>query len=175
MRTLEHGRAATALIGLIGAQPWLARLSDLRRMAGGSERVARAVAQRHAVEGALERLRQGLPMGPVERSVGILAADAVALHGGLGVAGQVRMIEAFTAALSGDGTLVGLFHLLRVAAQHRARGFQVRFDGFAEGAPFDLLIARGGSVAEIDFLIELTFLSGREKLAGYPVFAALAF
>jgi len=32
----------------------------------------------------------------------------------------------------------------------------------------------GGVVAEIDFLIELTFLHGREKLAGYPVFAAIA-
>ena len=33
----------------------------------------------------------------------------------------------------------------------------------------------GGTVAEIDFLIELTFLKGRDKLAGHPVFAAIAF
>ena len=32
----------------------------------------------------------------------------------------------------------------------------------------------GGAVAEIDFLIELTFLKGRAKLAGHPVFAAIA-
>jgi adenine phosphoribosyltransferase len=32
----------------------------------------------------------------------------------------------------------------------------------------------GGKVAEIDFLIELTFLAGRAKLTGYPVFAAIA-
>lgn len=37
------------------------------------------------------------------------------------------------------------------------------------------LVARaGGQVAEIDFLIELTFLKGREKLAGHPLFAAIA-
>jgi adenine phosphoribosyltransferase len=33
----------------------------------------------------------------------------------------------------------------------------------------------GGVVAEIDFLIELTFLKGRAKLAQFPVFSAVAF
>ncbi len=157
MRAVEDGRAAaiesrragTALIGLLGTSRWLARLAELRQMAGGSERVSRAVAQRHVVEGALERLRRGLPMGPVEQVVGSLAADAVALHATLEGAGQARFETSLTAGLGGDGTLVGPFHMLRVAAQHRARGFDVRFAGLAEGAPFDLLITRGGSAAEI--------------------------
>ncbi len=149
MGALEHGRAATALIGLIGTQHWLARLAGLRQMAGGSERVGRAVAQRHAVEGALERLRRGLPIGPVERVVATLAADAVALHRKLDKAGKARMVDAFAASLTGEGTLIGIFHIFRVAAQHRARGFEVTFEGFADAAPFDLLIARGGSAAEI--------------------------
>jgi len=33
----------------------------------------------------------------------------------------------------------------------------------------------GGKVAEIVFLVELAFLKGRAKLAGYPVFAPVAF
>ena len=33
----------------------------------------------------------------------------------------------------------------------------------------------GGVVAEIDFLIELAFLNGREKLTRYPVFAPVVF
>ena len=33
----------------------------------------------------------------------------------------------------------------------------------------------GASVAEIDFLVELTFLPGRQKLAAYPVFAPISY
>jgi adenine phosphoribosyltransferase len=38
-----------------------------------------------------------------------------------------------------------------------------------------LIERAGGKVAEIDFLIELGFLHGRDKLAAYPLFAAVAF
>jgi adenine phosphoribosyltransferase len=33
----------------------------------------------------------------------------------------------------------------------------------------------GGNIVEIDFLIELTFLKGRERLKDHPVFAAIAY
>jgi adenine phosphoribosyltransferase len=33
----------------------------------------------------------------------------------------------------------------------------------------------GGNIIEIDFLIELTFLKGRERLKDHPVFAAIAY
>jgi len=33
----------------------------------------------------------------------------------------------------------------------------------------------GGNIVEIDFLIELAFLKGRERLKDYPVFSALAY
>jgi adenine phosphoribosyltransferase len=33
----------------------------------------------------------------------------------------------------------------------------------------------GGNIVEIDFLIELSFLKGRERLKGLPVFAAIAY
>ena len=33
----------------------------------------------------------------------------------------------------------------------------------------------GGNIAEIDFLIELAFLKGRERLKDYPVFSAIAY
>ncbi len=38
-----------------------------------------------------------------------------------------------------------------------------------------LIERAGGSVAEIDFLIELAFLGGRQKLAGYPVYAPIVY
>lgn len=47
--------------------------------------------------------------------------------------------------------------------------------GGTAAAAARLVQRAGGVVAEIDFLIELTFLKGRDKLAGYPVFAAIAF
>lgn len=46
--------------------------------------------------------------------------------------------------------------------------------GGTAAAAARLVQRAGGRVAEIDFLIELTFLKGREKLAGFPVFAAIA-
>lgn len=38
-----------------------------------------------------------------------------------------------------------------------------------------LIERAGGRVVEIDFLIELGFLKGREKLAAYPLFAPIVF
>jgi len=38
-----------------------------------------------------------------------------------------------------------------------------------------LIERAGGKVAEIDFVIELGFLKGREKLAAYPLFAPIVF
>jgi adenine phosphoribosyltransferase len=46
--------------------------------------------------------------------------------------------------------------------------------GGTAAAAARLVQRAGGVVAEIDFLIELTFLHGREKLAGFPVFAAIS-
>jgi len=46
--------------------------------------------------------------------------------------------------------------------------------GGTAAAAARLVRRAGGTVAGIDFLIELTFLKGRDKLAGYPVFAAIA-
>lgn len=47
--------------------------------------------------------------------------------------------------------------------------------GGTAAASAKLIERAGGRVAEIDFLVELTFLNGREKLQGYEVFAPIAF
>jgi adenine phosphoribosyltransferase len=46
--------------------------------------------------------------------------------------------------------------------------------GGTAAAAARLVERAGGKVVEIDFLIELTFLPGRAKLQGFPVFAAIA-
>ena len=47
--------------------------------------------------------------------------------------------------------------------------------GGTAAAAAKLIESAGGTVAEIDFVIELAFLKGRAKLAGYPVYAAVVF
>ncbi len=59
------------------------------------------------------------------------------------------MRKSLRAALTGGNTLVPLLHLVRTAARQRSRGFEVRFAGFEDNAPFDLLIRRDGVEAEI--------------------------
>ncbi len=47
--------------------------------------------------------------------------------------------------------------------------------GGTAAASARLIKRAGGTVVEIDFLIELAFLNGRQKLAGYEVFAPIVF
>jgi adenine phosphoribosyltransferase len=47
--------------------------------------------------------------------------------------------------------------------------------GGTAAASIKLIERAGGMVAEVDFLVELTFLNGRKKLDGYPVYAPIAF
>ncbi len=47
--------------------------------------------------------------------------------------------------------------------------------GGTAAASAKLIEQAGGKVVEIDFLIELAFLHGREKLGGYEVFAPIVF
>ena len=47
--------------------------------------------------------------------------------------------------------------------------------GGTAAASVKLIEQAGAEIVEIDFLMELTFLNGREKLAGYEIFAPIAF
>lgn len=47
--------------------------------------------------------------------------------------------------------------------------------GGTAAAAASLVEALGGRVVEIDFLVELAFLNGRDKLKAYPVFAPVVF
>ena len=47
--------------------------------------------------------------------------------------------------------------------------------GGTAAASAKLIETAGGKVVDIDFLVELSFLNGREKLAGYDVFAPVVF
>ena len=47
--------------------------------------------------------------------------------------------------------------------------------GGTAAASAALIEQLGGAVVEIDFLVDLAFLSGREKLGGYPVYAPIVY
>ncbi len=126
-------------------------MAELRARASSKPLAGRIVAERHALELALDRLANEAPARRTraERALDGLASEAVSLAAELSPAGRARLEASLSAALTGEGTLVPLFHLLRVAALHRSRGFAVRFSGLEDGTPHDLLIRRDGAEAEI--------------------------
>jgi hypothetical protein len=144
-------QALDAFVALAGARSWEARIEEIRRHAASGPRAGLTVRQRHAIELAIDRLRGTLTRAPsiAELHAARLAAEAVAVSRTVGRAGRGRLRERVRDALSGEGTLVPLFHLLRTAALQASRGFAVRFAGLTDAAPYDLLIAHGAQEAEI--------------------------
>jgi hypothetical protein len=128
------------------------RIAELTRRAQSGALQGRAAQQRHALEFALARLAD--PAGqaratPLERRIGSLARDLAALAESLPASVRQRLRDRVAAALDGEATLVPVFHLVRTAAMHRARGFEVRFDGLLDQTPHDLTISRGDVEAEV--------------------------
>ena len=139
-------------ITICGAPLWQERLAALRAAWAPATRQGRGSMQRHCIEMVIERVRSGAgtrALTAAERRIVAYAAEAVSLHGQLPPAGRSRLRAALAAALDGENCLAPQFHLLRTASLQRSRGFEVAFEGFEEGAPFDLLIARLGAEAEI--------------------------
>ena len=145
------GAAIAGFISRFGRQAWESRMAELGREAGTGRWAARAVMQRHGVELSIQRLWRGNsnPTLAGDARIASLCADFIALLQGLPPAGRERLHAALQDGLSGQGTLVRLFHLLRTAQLQRSRGFTVHHVGFADGAPFDLLLTREATSAEI--------------------------
>ena len=145
-------RALEAFVALCGKRAWTARMADLGARAQPGSLSGRGAQQRHALELALARMVQRRPtdrLTPLERRLCAFAREAVRLAATLPPGPRARLRERLLAGLTGEATLIPLFHLLRVAALQRARGFEVRFTGLAEGTPHDLEIAQGGITAEV--------------------------
>jgi hypothetical protein len=144
-------RALDAFISLCGKRAWKARVASLGARAQPGSLSSRAAQQRHALELALARLSESRTVraNEAERRLCGFARDAVKLAATLPPAPRDRLREQLLAGLTGQGTLIPLFHLLRTAATLRERGFKVHFAGLADAAPHDLLIERGGASAEV--------------------------
>ncbi len=145
-------RALEAFIALCGKRAWAARIRDLGARVQPGSLTGRGAQQRHALELALARLcdRRGREaLTASERRLMGFAAEAVRLAETLPAAPRARLEEQLAAGLTGEATLIPLFHLLRVAGMQRARGFSVRFTGLADGTPHDLEITQGDVTAEV--------------------------
>jgi len=144
-------RALDEFVALAGRRPWALRLGEIGRLASVGPRTGAAVQVRHGLELAIERLRGPMTRPPAvaELHAAALAAETVALHRRLRNSGKRRLRERLASALSGGGTLMPLFHLLRTASLQGSRGFAVAFSGLEEGAAWDLVISRESLAAEV--------------------------
>ena len=127
-----------AFVALCGEAAWAARLADLGNRAQARSLTGRAAQQRHALELALARLsgRRALTKPTAaERRICAFAEEAVRLADSLPEAPRARLRDQLVAGLTGEATLIPLFHLIRTAGLLRDAGFSIRFTGLAEGTP----------------------------------------
>ena len=140
----------TPFVRSMGQKRWCERLDQIRSLClpGHTGRAARTL---HTLELTLDRLwRSGAPPETdAERQLSALAHDLAGLAATLPAEGQARLRARMEEALTGSGTLVALFHLLRCALLYRAEGFEVAFTGLAENTGYDLLVMRDGREMEI--------------------------
>jgi hypothetical protein len=147
----EFSDVLNALVDRIGRRVWQARMVELKRGCGPTH-AGRALSQLHALELTIERLRRpgrNAPLTKLDERICTLAGRIVELSDRLTLAGRARLDGLLAEAVQGAGNLVALFHLMRTADLQRGRGFAVGFAGLDEAAPFDLLLDRDGTEAEV--------------------------
>ncbi len=140
-----------AFLTLVGKRRWLARLSEIRALSGSGRRAGQAIRQRHGVELCLEKLRRNpaAPASEAELLLGRIAAEIPRVAASLTKAGCHRLVEQLHLGLSGQNTLIPVFHLIRTAMLQRSRGFTVELTGLEHETPYDLLIRRDRIEAEV--------------------------
>jgi hypothetical protein len=154
MTPLSHPAAivaAKAFVALSGDRRWATRMAEIQDLAASGPRAGQAIRQRHAIELAIDRLRQPsrrLP-GQAELQLAAIAGKTTELADRLCRAGRERLDAALADALRQEASLISLFHLVRTAALQESRGFDVRFSGLEEGTPFDLLLRKDRTEAEL--------------------------
>jgi hypothetical protein len=138
-------------VSLVGLDRWLSRLSEIRDLAASGPRAGQAIRQRHGVELSLEKLRRpsGVKPSAADVLLGRIADEIAEITSDLTPRGRERLIERLQFGLSGQNTLIPIFHLIRTAMLQRSRGFSVAFSGLEDGTPHDLLLARDKIEAEV--------------------------
>ena len=138
-------------LSLLGPRRWQARLTEIRGLAASGPRAGQAVRQRHGVELSLEKVRRqpDAPPSAADILLSRIAAELADIAAELTPRGRDRLIERLQLGLSGQNTLIPVFHLVRTAMLQRSRGFTVTFSGLENDTPNDLLIRRDKIEAEV--------------------------
>src|SRR5689334_14104748 len=136
---------------LVGDKRWRQRLAEIRDLAGAGPRAGQAIRQRHVLELSLEKLRRqpDAPMSATETLLEAIAREIPLIAASLTPRGRSQLTEQLQLGLTGQNTLVPVFHLVRSAMLQRSRGFTVSFSGLEEGTPHDLLLTRDQIEAEV--------------------------
>jgi hypothetical protein len=147
---ISHASLAR-FVALAGGGRWQRRMAEIRDLAAGGPRAGQAIRQRHGIELTIERLRQrrNAPPSVTDRVLARVAAATVGIADDLDTVGRDRLVAMLRDGLSGQHTLVPLFHLVRTAMLQRDRGFDVAFTGLEDNTPHDLLLSRDGAEAEV--------------------------
>ena len=122
-----------------------------RDLVGSGRRSGQAIRQRHGVELSLEKLRRQPDAIPsvAEELLGRIAVEIPRIATELTTKGRKRLIEQLQLGLSGQNTLIPVFHLIRTALLQRSRDFTVSFTGLEDKTPHDLLLQRDRLEAEV--------------------------
>jgi hypothetical protein len=139
------------LITLVGARYWKERLTEIRDLVASGPRAGQALRQRHCVELSLDKLRRNpaARLSVTEALLGQIAAEIPLIATELTDLGRDRLIQRVRLGLSGQNTLIPVFHLIRTALLQRDRGFTVTFPGLENATPHDLLLRRNEIEAEV--------------------------
>src|SRR5208337_1293965 len=138
-------------VDLVGVRRWRQRLGEIRDLAAAGRRASQAIRQRHVLELSLERLRRQPATQPsvTEALLGRIASEITLIAADLTPRGRDRLVEQLRLGLSGQNTLIPVFHLIRSAMLQRSRGFAVSFPGLEQETPHDLLLTRDKIEAEV--------------------------
>jgi hypothetical protein len=149
--TPPHAPVLDPFVSLVGAKRWRERLAEIRDLAAAGPRASQAIRQRHVLELSLEKLRRqpGAQPSATEALLGGIACEIASIAADLTARGRDRLVEQLRTGLSGPGTLIPVFHLIRSAMLQRSRGFAVRFTGLEDETPHDLLLSRDEIEAEV--------------------------
>jgi hypothetical protein len=138
-------------VDLIGGKRWRERLVEIRDLAAAGPRASQAIRQRHVLELSIEKLRRQPAAQPstTEALLGNIACELSDIAADLTPRGRDRLVEQLRLGLSGQNTLIPVFHLIRSAMLQKSRGFTVTFPGLEEDTPHDLLLTRDAIEAEV--------------------------
>jgi hypothetical protein len=115
------------LITLVGVRCWKERLAEIRDLLASGPRAGQALRQRHCIELSLDKLRRnpGARLSVTEALLGQIAAEIPLIATELTQPGRDRLIERLQLGLSGQNTLIPVFHLIRTALLQRDPDLQI--------------------------------------------------